>query len=396
MPAEKVGLTEFTQAAAPLLSTLQQKFPEGLCVSDIRDELGRQYVDLVQEGGGVHGIALAGYTYVLEKMNIGFMKMAGTSAGSINTLLLNAVRTEEEARLLRENGIESASTTYYETRSEKVLEYLCAKDLRDMVDGHPSWRRLMLNLFTPGKGSVIGQTLKTYKNALLAGGLFFVVLLAAAVGLAFYSFPNGLRDLFKWTTVIAALGLVCVLAFFISKIIAARLLYLNAERFGVNPGTDFENWINRILAENNTPTVDHLNQKLEQEKGVLRPRYATCKTRPENQTAPILPETETVHLEQVLGKVKNPAVNVELLYDDLHSLLYPDATQVAALKAYQADQVVKAFEQRLAQDEVVTKEIVIVSSDITHEMKVEFPGMHKMYWGNDYSISPAKYVRASM
>ncbi len=56
-----------------------------------------------------------------------------------------------------------------------------------------------------------------------------------------------------------------------------------------------------------------------------------------------------------------------------------------------------AFEQRLkAEDQGVTKELVIVSSDITHEIKVEFPGMHKMYWGDDFSISPAKYVRASM
>ncbi len=56
-----------------------------------------------------------------------------------------------------------------------------------------------------------------------------------------------------------------------------------------------------------------------------------------------------------------------------------------------------AFEERLkAEDQGVTKELVIVSSDITHEIKVEFPGMHKMYWGNDFSISPAKYVRASM
>ena len=35
--------------------------------SDIVDEFGNQYVDLVQEGGGVLGIALLGYTYVLEE-----------------------------------------------------------------------------------------------------------------------------------------------------------------------------------------------------------------------------------------------------------------------------------------------------------------------------------------
>jgi predicted acylesterase/phospholipase RssA len=60
--------------------------------------------------------------------------------------------------------------------------------------------------------------------------------------------------------------------------------------------------------------------------------------------------------------------------------------------------MLEAFEKRWQADEqrTITKEIVIVSSDITHEVKVEFPGMHQMYWGDDYSISPAKYVRASM
>src|SRR5690349_5640602 len=120
---------DFTETTAPLLRHLQEKYREGICVSDIQDTLGRQYVDLVQEGGGVHGIALAGYTYMLEKMGITFMSMAGTSAGSINTLLLNAVNTEAEAKLLGQPG------NYYTTRSEKVLEYLAGKDLKDFVDG---------------------------------------------------------------------------------------------------------------------------------------------------------------------------------------------------------------------------------------------------------------------
>ena len=39
-------------------------------VSDILDAQGHQYVDLVQEGGGVLGIALVGYTYIMEKAGI--------------------------------------------------------------------------------------------------------------------------------------------------------------------------------------------------------------------------------------------------------------------------------------------------------------------------------------
>src|SRR5215213_6185687 len=148
MPKEELSPQVFTGSVQPLLVFLKSTFPDGICVSDIKDVLGRQYVDLVQEGGGVHGIALAGYTYVLEKMNIGFMKMAGTSAGSINTLLLNAVNTANEADLLKETGKpKNNKVTYYSTRSEKVLEYLAKKDLADLVDGHPLWRKFILNIF---------------------------------------------------------------------------------------------------------------------------------------------------------------------------------------------------------------------------------------------------------
>jgi NTE family protein len=97
MPANKLSPQVFTDVVQPYIDFLQKKFSDKpLCVSDVKDKYGKQYVDLVQEGGGVHGVALAGYTYVLEKMGIGFMKMAGTSAGSSNTLLLNAVYTKQE------------------------------------------------------------------------------------------------------------------------------------------------------------------------------------------------------------------------------------------------------------------------------------------------------------
>jgi len=143
MPAEKLSPKVFTDAVEPYITFLKEKFKDKpLYVSDIRDVYGKQYVDLVQEGGGVHGVGLAGYTYVLEKMGIGFMKMAGTSAGSINTLLLNAVYTDDEAKALNKPG------TYYETRSEKILEYLANKPLTDLVDGHPMWRKLLLSMFS--------------------------------------------------------------------------------------------------------------------------------------------------------------------------------------------------------------------------------------------------------
>lgn len=59
--------------------------------SDLIDDEGHQYVDLVMEGGGVLGIALVGYTHVLEKAGIRFLGIGGTSAGAINAVMLAAL-----------------------------------------------------------------------------------------------------------------------------------------------------------------------------------------------------------------------------------------------------------------------------------------------------------------
>src|SRR5687768_16054181 len=65
--------------------------------SDIVDD-DYQYVDLVMEGGGVLGIALVGYTYILEKAGIRFLGVGGTSAGSINALMIAALGTPAEEK----------------------------------------------------------------------------------------------------------------------------------------------------------------------------------------------------------------------------------------------------------------------------------------------------------
>jgi len=67
-------------------------------VSDITDTKGNQYVDMVMEGGGVFGIALLGYIYVLEQANIRFLGIGGTSAGSIVALLLAALNRRDEPK----------------------------------------------------------------------------------------------------------------------------------------------------------------------------------------------------------------------------------------------------------------------------------------------------------
>ena len=86
-------------------------------ISDLLDEHGNQYVDLVMEGGGVLGIALAGYVYVLEELGVRFLQLGGTSAGSINALLMAAA-----------GRVEDKKTSW-------LLEKLAAQNLYGFVDG---------------------------------------------------------------------------------------------------------------------------------------------------------------------------------------------------------------------------------------------------------------------
>lgn len=85
--------------------------------SDVIDKFGHQYIDLVLEGGGVLGIALVGYTYVLEQLGFRFRGIAGTSAGAINALLLAAHKNPADAK------------------SEHLLFWLANQDLYEFVDG---------------------------------------------------------------------------------------------------------------------------------------------------------------------------------------------------------------------------------------------------------------------
>lgn len=69
--------------------------------SDCIDKNGHQYIDIVMEGGGVLGIALLGYVYVLERVGLRFCSIGGTSAGSITALFLAALDQPEHAKVTK-------------------------------------------------------------------------------------------------------------------------------------------------------------------------------------------------------------------------------------------------------------------------------------------------------
>lgn len=104
--------------------------------SDIYDEDGNQYIDLVQEGGGVLGIALVGYTYILEQAGIRFCSLAGTSAGAINTMFM------------------AGMSNIGDPVAVKILDILSNKNLFDFVDGPRGIKRLIQRKID-GKGGLV-------------------------------------------------------------------------------------------------------------------------------------------------------------------------------------------------------------------------------------------------
>ena len=139
-----MNISEFTSNKT-ILSVLDKVWEikeSGKRFSDVEDKEGHQYVDLVQEGGGVLGIALVGYTYVLEKAGIRFFSLAGTSAGAINTVVLAGLgRIAEE-------------------KSERILEIICSKPFFDFVDGGNA-SKVVIQKALAGKGGM-GWTLLRY------------------------------------------------------------------------------------------------------------------------------------------------------------------------------------------------------------------------------------------
>ncbi|WP_149206799.1 patatin-like phospholipase family protein [Flavobacterium johnsoniae] len=93
--AEKLG-TNLLSVSERLEKLSDKRFSDVIS----KDENGRilQWINFVQEGGGTLGISLVGYAFVLEYVGIRFLRIAGTSAGAINTLFLAAMGNKDEPK----------------------------------------------------------------------------------------------------------------------------------------------------------------------------------------------------------------------------------------------------------------------------------------------------------
>lgn len=223
------------QCIAELTGKFHKDHP--LIVSDVMDNEGHQYVNLVQKGGGVLGVALVGYTYILEQMGIRFIRLAGTSAGAINTALM----------MVCGNGKEDA-------KSKQVLQEICGLDFFALVDGPPVVRWIIKRFIT---NKNFTHKIKKWITGILLG---FLCLLAG--DFIFLGLQHTYPWLLYFTKVFFALTalwllLTGLLIFYVSVLLKG----LKNKGFGINPGNFFYDWIKQRLISNGVRTVTDLKMK---------------------------------------------------------------------------------------------------------------------------------------
>jgi NTE family protein len=213
--------------APALLKKLDKYLKDNpLNVSDVRDDK-YQYVDLVQQGGGIWGIALLGYTYILEKAGIRFFSVAGTSAGAINSMLLACIGNKEDEK------------------SEVIVDELLNKELFDLVDGQPD----QFGFTRTVKGILRRLVIqKSYALTMVSKFHWAIVLLLTFCFSAF---------IVPWLAAmqgpgIKAISLIAGLSLIIAIFFVA-MVYIRFKKFvhygnGLNKGDNFHHWIKNIIS----------------------------------------------------------------------------------------------------------------------------------------------------
>jgi NTE family protein len=237
--AKTLSVTDFTshpKVVACIKEVKDREKTRPLIVSDILDANGNQYVDLVQKGGGVLGIALVGYTYVLEQMGIRFMRLAGTSAGAINTSLMTVIGKKED------------------TKSEAIITELCSLNFFDLVDGHRAARWVIKRFVSEPD---FFAHLK--KWILMAIGVLALLLVGDFIFL-------GLQHKSTWASYVGRILFVVTGIYHLG--VGLGVVYLTSlikrlknSGFGINPGDFFYDWIKQKLAAHGVTSVGTLNAK---------------------------------------------------------------------------------------------------------------------------------------
>lgn len=302
--------------------------------SDLLDAEGNQYVEFVQEGGGVWGTALVGYLYGLEIFGVRFLKVAGTSAGAINTMLIASCKKKEDAK------------------SEVIKDILFNWDFSDFMDGKEFVKSFV--------HSVINNE-NYVRNNLILGGIIMLILVIAP-----FAIPTGS---ILYTRLLFLIPIIPIIILFLY----IRKLYKLFQRnnIGLNPGNAFLNRMTDVLHAFGIDTVAQLNEKFKAREKDLNLNYRYGNTS----------EYYNIALENI-RKIKE--IHKEHLDETRFKLFYDSAVNNDYYKT-------NPFY-------LLKSEYVVIATDIATKIKVEFPRMSNLYWSEEElkQTSPSHFVRASM
>jgi NTE family protein len=190
----------------------------------------RPIADLVQQGGAMLGIALVGYTYIMEKAGIRFYSLGGTSAGGINTVLLGAF---PQTIYQQPSPFDPARQAY---KSEMLAHIIANGDFARFMDRPGIIGRLQKMLFS----NVRPQLFKWL--ALFA--IVPIIILSYWLFGGLFTGANGLTSAHvRWFDFFVAISSLLV-PFVLYYVFLIRILGCN---FGINTGNYFYNWAEKIL-----------------------------------------------------------------------------------------------------------------------------------------------------
>ncbi|WP_312079053.1 patatin-like phospholipase family protein [Chryseobacterium sp.] len=302
--------------------------------SDLLDANGNQYVEFVQEGGGVWGSALVGYLYGLEIFGVRFLKVAGTSAGAINTMLIATCKEKEDAK------------------SEVIKDILFNWDFSDFMDGKDYVKTTIHSILNNKNFLTI--------NFILAGILMLILVVAP------FAIPTGS---ILYTKLLFLLPIIPLIISFLYL----RKLYRDFKKnnSGLNPGNTFLEKMTDVTRAFGIKTVAELNKKFSRKEKDLNLNYRHGNNSEYYNIALTgIEKIKADHLEHI------DETRYRLFYESAKNNDYYKTNPFYLLKS----------------------EYVVITTDISAKIKVELPRMANLYWSEEElkHISPAEFVRASM
>ncbi|MGN6617009.1 MAG: patatin-like phospholipase family protein, partial [Ilyomonas sp.] len=294
----KINVQEFIKesGADAIVNELKQKLVKDGRMPVFSDLIKKenktvyQYVNYVQEGGGVLGVALVGYTYILEKLGIRFLRLAGTSAGAINTIMLASVDKRNY----------TSADEKLELKSEIILYEMLNYDFWKFVDGN--WfTKLLIRLFINSK---IGTKIL---EGIVVCSIVIPLLYALFSIIIKYVFP---AEVFSTNVVqtsealgfLTSLSLVILLV--VILLVTGFFTLFRENNFGINPGIQFHNWIKEILERNHISTAADLDKAMADNFVGLELRTERAPSNDQGDTTKIEPPYITIITSDITNKTK--------------------------------------------------------------------------------------------